>query len=93
MVERQLRKVAEQLTALREELRVLDEQLVHFDDAADDARLRSLVSETPAAEQEHRQAQRHADAMTRRRADVAAEIERLEITQDQLLDRFTEERR
>ena len=93
MVERQLRKVAEQLSALREELRVLDEQLVHFDDAADDARLRSLVSETPAAEQEHRQAQRHADAMTRRRADVASEIERLEITQDELLDRFTEERR
>ena len=93
MVERQLRKVAEQLTALREELRVLEEQLVHFDDAADDARLRSLVSETPAAEQEHRQAQRHADAMKRRRADVAAEIERLETTQDGLLDRFTEERR
>lgn len=93
MVERRLRKVAEQLSALREELRVLDEQLVHFDDAADDARLRSLVSETPAAEHDHREAQRHADAMKRRRADVATEIERLEIAQDQLLDRLTEERR
>lgn len=93
MVERKLRRVSEQLRSLREELRVLDEQLAQFVDEADDARLRALVSETPAAEKEHRQAQRHADAMAKRRDDVASEIHTLESAQDDLLDRFVEERR
>jgi hypothetical protein len=49
------------------------------------------VSETPLAEQEHREAQRHAEAMSRHRADVQSEIERLERTQDELLDRLSAE--
>lgn len=93
MVERKLRKVGDQLRSLREELRVLDEQVVQFAEEADEARLRSLVSETPGADREHRDAQRHADAMARRRTEVHHEIVRLEAVQDDLLDRFVEERR
>ena len=88
LVERRLAEVSGRLRALREELRVIDEQLVHLGDDADDARLRALVSETPLADREHREARRHADAMARRRAEVVESISVLEIRSDELLDRL-----
>jgi hypothetical protein len=90
-VERRLSQVGERLRQLRSELDVSNEQLAHLADAADDARLRSLVSETPVADQEHRQAERHAQAMRRHRAKVEVEIARLERDQDALLDQFVAE--
>lgn len=76
---------------LREELRIADEQLLHLAETADDARLRALVSETPVAEREYREAARHAESMRSHRATVASEIDRLERTQDELLDRLVTE--
>ena len=90
-VERRLSQVTERLRQLREELQVSAEQLTHLADAADDARLRSLVSETPVADHDHRQAERHAEAMRRHRAKVEDEIAKLERDQDELLDRFVAE--
>lgn len=90
MLERRLRDVSSQLKGLRRELALTDEQLAQLSDEADDARLRSLVSETPIAEREHREAARHAEAMGRHRTDVLASIERLERQQDDLLDRLNE---
>jgi chromosome segregation ATPase len=90
MLERRLRDVSAQLQGLRRELALTDEQLSQLSDEADDARLRSLVSETPIAEREHREAARHAEAMGRHRTDVQASIERLEQQQDELLDRLNE---
>ena len=90
-VERRLSQVTERLRQLREELQVSAEQLTHLADAADDARLRSLVSETPVADVDHRQAERHAEAMRRHQAKVADEIAKLERDQDELLDRFVAE--
>jgi len=92
-VERRLRQNADRLRQLREELDVTDEQLLHLADTADDARLRALVSETPLAGEDHRQAARHAEAMRRHRAHVAEEIDRLEQSQDELLDQFVAESR
>jgi hypothetical protein len=93
LVERRLTDVGARLRQLREELAVSDEQLAPLAEAADDARLRALVSETPLADREHQDAQRHADAMARHRAEVLEEITRLEQTQDELLDRLTAETR
>ena len=90
-VERRLGQVAERLHKLRGELAVSSEQLAHLADAADDARLRALVSEAPLADHDRRQAERHADAMRRHRAKVEAEIAKLERDQDELLDRFVAE--
>ena len=72
-VERRLTEVGRRIRELREELQVADEQLAHLADAADDARLRSLVSETPVSDREHREAARHADAMRNHRTSVADE--------------------
>lgn len=88
LIERRLAEVGEQLRTLRQELAVADEQLAHFADEADEARIRSLVSETPLAEREHREAQRHAEAMGRHRGEVLTSIERLEQAQDDLLDKL-----
>ena len=85
-VERRLIEIGAQLRDLRADLAVADEQLAQLAGEADDARLRSLVSETPLAEREHREAARHAEAMTRHRSEVVADIARLEVQQDELLD-------
>ncbi len=91
LIERKLFEVAERLRALRDELAVVDEQLAVLAEAADDARLRALVSETPLAGREHTEAQRHADAMARHRADVQTQLAELERAQDELLDRLLAE--
>ncbi|MGY6500141.1 MAG: hypothetical protein ACXIVQ_04465 [Acidimicrobiales bacterium] len=88
LIERRLVDVAERLKQLRVDLVVHDEQLAHFVGEADEARLRSLVSETPLAEREHREAARHAAAIERGRSELVSEITRLESTQDHLLDQL-----
>lgn len=70
------------------QLAVAEEQLAHLVDEAEEARMRALVSETPLAGQEHREAERHADAMRRHRDDLVAEVRKLEASQDTLLDRL-----
>lgn len=91
-IEKRLRSVTAQLRDLRHELSVVDEQLAQLADEADDARLRSLVSETPLADHEHREAARHADAMARHRSEILSEITRLEVLSDELLDRLNDNR-
>lgn len=91
LLERRLTDIAERLKRLRAELQVVEEQKAFFDDAADEARLRALVSETPLADREHHDAQKHADAMARHRADLLASIQELERSRDELLDRLVVE--
>jgi hypothetical protein len=91
LVERRLSESAERLKRLRAEIQVADEQLRSLTDAADDARLRALMAETPRSEQEHREAQRHADAMARHRSELDSEVRALQKAQDELLDRLARE--
>ena len=93
LVERRLSDVSARLKRLRGELQVIDEQLLFFADAADETRLRALMSETPLADREHHDAQKHADAMARERANVIASIAELEKAQDELLDKLVAETR
>jgi hypothetical protein len=93
LIERRLLEVNERLRRAREELAVLDEQSAVFNDAADDARIRALVSETPLADKEHREAKKHADAMLRSRASALSTITELERLQGELLDRLVVEPR
>jgi hypothetical protein len=91
LVERRLIEVNSRLKRVREELIVVDEQLTALAEAADEARIRYLVSETPLADRELREARRHADAMARSRAAVVDSITELERAQDELLDRLVTE--
>ena len=93
LLERRLAEVSERMKALRAELDVANEQLAFFQEEAEDARLRALVSETPLADREQHDAQKHADAMGRHRADLLAQLAELERSQDELLDRLVAELR
>ncbi len=50
------------------------------------------MSETPVADTEHREAQKHADAMARHKDDLLGQVRELERAQDELLDRLVTER-
>ena len=86
VIERRMTEVAERLQRLRADLAVAEEQLAHLTAHAEDARVRSLVSETAQSGSVHRDAERHARAMERHRNDLIADIARLEVAQDDLLD-------
>jgi hypothetical protein len=88
MIERRLRETGVRLRRLREELAVVDEQLEHLNDDAEDKELRSLVSETSGAGVEYREARLHAEAMRRHRSQVHSSILELEAKQDELLDKM-----
>lgn len=89
LVKWQLKKTSARLRALREELRVIDEQRIFLADDADDLELRAIVADSPGARSEAREAGGHADAISKARAHVVAEISRLEQRQDELLDRLS----
>jgi chromosome segregation ATPase len=88
LVERRLMDVSRRLRKAREELAVAEEQLSALADAADDARIRSLVSETPLAAKESNEAQRHAEAMAGARDSLVSQVARLEAELDELLDKL-----
>jgi predicted nucleic acid-binding Zn-ribbon protein len=89
LTERRLSQVASRLRTLRDELAMVDEQLMQFRDDADELSLRALMSETPQASHESNEARKHVDAMRRHRDHVVAEIAELEQRQDALLDQLT----
>ena len=81
------------LKEVQEELRIVEDQYSQLADDADDLSLRALVAETPAAEHEHREARRHADAMARHRAELVAQRADLTARMDELLDRMKDPQR
>lgn len=92
-IEGKLREVTDRIRRAREELAVLDEQLLAFREAADEARLQAIVDESPLSRSEHGEAQRHAEANERSRARAAAALAELERSRDDLLDRLVLESR
>ena len=76
LLQRRLIDVSDRLKRLRAELAVTDEQVAFFEAEADDARLRSLVSETPLADAEAREVRRHADAQGRQREALRRAVAR-----------------
>jgi len=89
LVERRLKQTGSRLRSLREDLRVIDEQLSYLAEEADDMSIRSLVDDTGGSAAESRQARESADAMARHRTHVVSTIAELERRQDELLDRLS----
>ncbi len=89
-IENKLTAVSRELTKLREEIGVLDEQLIQVTDEAEDSRLRSLVSETPLAAHEQRETAKAVAAVKRDREGKMKRLRKLERKQDDLLDRLIE---
>ena len=92
VIRRRITEVSRRLARCRQELQVAEEQLVYFSDSESDAQLRALVSETPMADRDLRDAARHAAAMTGHRDRLQAEIAELTERLDALLDRLSARR-
>lgn len=84
-VERRIRDLHDRLVRARQELAVLNEQYAVVSEEAEEARLRSLVSETPLAAHEYGEVKRHADAMARAREALVSTVTDLEKRRDELL--------
>jgi hypothetical protein len=87
-VESRLLDVHARLVRARQELDVVEEQLDVFLETAEETRIRSLVSETPLADRDWQDAQRHAEAMMRARDTASARVVELEQAQDELLGKL-----
>lgn len=90
LLHRRLAQASSRLSELRTELLVVEDQMSHVVDDADDKAMRALVSETPAADFEYRDVKRHADAMLRAHQRIVNEIADLERKINDLLDRMKE---
>lgn len=88
LIERRLRRASATLRAKSSELRIALEQFDVIDDEHSETEVRALVSETPLAEHEHREVQRHREAMTCHIKALRVEIAELEQEQDRLLDQL-----
>lgn len=91
ILQRRLVDVSERLKRLRAELLVTEEQVSFLDGEAEEFRMRALVSETPLADADARDARQQADTMTRYRDGLMLQIGRLQREQDELLDRMAAE--
>jgi cell division septum initiation protein DivIVA len=89
LVERKLTDVSSRIKKAERELEELDHQVAHFDDEADDMRIRAMVAETPVAAREHEESRRHAEVMRTARASLQQRIADLRRQQDELLDRLS----
>ncbi len=91
-IEKKLTALTRELQTLRLELGVVEEQLIQVTDEAESSRLRSLVSETPQAVHEEREAAKAVAAIRRDHEAKLRRLQKLERKQDDLLDRLTETR-
>ncbi len=87
-IERRLSDAHQRLVRAREELAIVDEQLLVVEDEADDIRVRALVSDSPAAAKEHAEASRHTAVMHQTRDALVKQIADLERRQADLLDQL-----
>ena len=87
-LEKTLSQIGERLKSAREELRIVEEQLLFQMDVLEEAKTRMLVSETPIADREYRIARDDCERLQRQRDEITREIADLRAEQDRLLDRM-----
>jgi hypothetical protein len=88
-IEKKLRSLGARLEALRDEIAIADEQLVHFEEVAERAQTDMLVQEDLMSRREYEQAQADLDRHKRHRDSLLAEVSLLRKEQDQLLDELS----
>jgi len=72
-------------------VRILEEQVVFQQDVSEEARIRALVSETPLADREAREAADDLRRLVRSRDDALARVAELRVEQDSLLERMLDQ--
>ena len=88
LTHRTLAGIGEVTVRVREDLRIVEEQISFQLDVVEDAKTRMLVSETPLADRDFRIARDDLGRMYKERARLTSEIARLVVEQDRVLDRM-----
>lgn len=89
-VRERLTRMQESLRRVQAEERVLRQQVAHLDEVAADAETRRLVSGTPLADREWREARTDLDRHAALLGEARAQIEGLLAERDRLLERLLE---
>jgi chromosome segregation ATPase len=84
-IERRIRELQRRIRTAREELDVLAEQIDALAEDAEEARVRSLVAETPLSEKESAEAHRHLELAHRAARALHTEIDECVADRDRLL--------
>jgi hypothetical protein len=87
-LERNLNALSDRLDRAREELRIVEEQILFQMDVVEETKTRMLVSETPLADRDHDEARADHIRMLKERDRIQGEIAELRHEQDRLLDRM-----
>ncbi len=87
-IEKSLSALNDRLAKAREELRILEEQVLFQMDVVQDAEVRAVVAETPLADKDYQEARADRDRMLKERDRINREIAELQQEQDRLLDRM-----
>jgi len=87
-IQKSLSETGDRLTRAKEDLRIVEEQLLFQMDVLEEAKTRMLVAETPLADREFRIAREDHDRLAEERDRVTQEIVELQGEQDRLLDRM-----
>lgn len=87
-LEKTLTDLTERLGRARDDLHIVEEQLLFQMDVVEDAKVRMLISETPLSERAHRDARDDLQRLMHQRERALGEIAELQREQDRLLDRM-----
>jgi hypothetical protein len=85
-IENRLSDLADRLERAREDLRIVEEQVLYQMDVLEEAKTRMLVSETPLADREYQIARDDYERLAAQRKEIMALVAELRTEQDRLLD-------
>jgi len=90
-IPQRLRALSAEIQGLQTEVGILEEQIAFQTEVADDARIRAVVSETPLADREAREADGDLARLVRLRQETLQRLQTLRDDQDSLLERLLED--
>ncbi len=85
-LQKALSQLGDRINKARNDLRIVEEQLLFQMDVVEETKTRMVVAETPIAEREYKEASDDYQRMQKERERVIAEIAELQVEQDRLLD-------
>ena len=85
-LQKALSQLGDRINKARNDLRIVEEQLLFQMDVVEETKTRMVVAETPIAEREAKEASDDYQRMQKERERVNAEIAELQVEQDRLLD-------
>lgn len=87
-IEKNLSDLGDRLERAREDLRIVEEQLLYQMDVLEEAKTRMLVAETPLADREYQIARDDYERLAAQQKEIMALVAELRTEQDRLLDRM-----